>query len=162
MATLLDAVRGRHLEIFEVPEWDNRMPVRQLYVAPALWDWIDNEPRAHVATADRGGRSPFEHMDQMFSDYRCDPRALRHGDLKRMQPTSNGIWRIHPPGLRVFGWVAVQQAFVAVRAVMEADLKDGTLSYDDQRAAVLDFARVHDLEHTIIRGDYLAVFAPNH
>lgn len=162
MATFLDAVRGRHLEMFGVPDWDNRMPVRHLYVAPELWEWIDNEERAHVPSAGLGGRSPCEHMEQLFTDYRCDPRALRHGDLKRMQPTKEGVWRIHPPGLRVFGWVAAQQTFVAVRAVLEADLKDGTLSYDDQRDAVLAFARTHDLEHTIIRGDYLAIFPPNH
>jgi hypothetical protein len=162
MATLLDAVRNDVLEKYEVPDWDKRNPVRQVFTAPALWDWIDNEPRAHVATAKRGGRSPFEHLEQMLSDYCCEPRALRYGDLKQIIPTGDGVWRIHPPGLRVFGWIAANQTFVAVSAAMKSDLVSKTETYDQHRRTVLSFAIANGLEHTILRGDYLAIFSSNH
>lgn len=161
MATILDAVRLEVLKVFAVPDWDSRLPARPLYVAPQLWTQIDNEPRAHVETAKLGGRSPYEHLDAIFTDFRCGEKAIGNDQLKRLMPTTKGVWEMHPPGLRVFGWCPAPYEFVAVSVAIVEDLKADHDLYNQHRDGVLAFAKRHDLSSTITLGDYSVLFPPN-
>ncbi len=161
MATILEAVRNGVLEPFEIPDWERRLPERMLWLTPALWDQIDNEPRAHIASAKLGGRTPYEHMDSMFTDFRCGERALGHSEIKRMNPTSSGVWEMHPPGLRVFGWCPEPHAFVAVSLAIVEDLKADSKLYDKHRDGVIAFAKAQGLSSTLTLGDYRALFPQN-
>jgi hypothetical protein len=160
MATLEDAVKAKVLEPYELPEWETRCPIRPLWVAYELWDWIDGTDDLHNVALGLGGRTLFEHTEQMFSDFRCSPRFFA-GDLRRMMPTTKGIRKMHPPKLRIYGWCPAQHAFVAVTAAMEQDTKSDKTLNDKKRDYVLEFISLHKLEHTILRGDHSAVFPPN-
>lgn len=160
MATILDAVRREVLIPYEVPDWYDGVPVRPLYVAPQLWDWIDNEARAHKIESSLGRRSRYEQMEIMFAEFRCGPRALGHAELKRMTPTANGVWKMHPPGLRVYGWCPSPHAFVAVKAAILEDVKADKKLSDSHRDDVLDFIQHAGLSSSIALGDYIALFPP--
>lgn len=161
MATILDAARRKVIEPYEVPEWFDGLPVRPLYLAPDFWDWIDNEARAHKIESALGRRSRCEQMEIMFSEFRCGSRAIGHAELKRMTPTSGGVWKMHPPGLRVYGWCPGPHAFVAVCGAILEDVKAGKTLNDLHRDRVLDFIRTAGLASTIQLGDYLALFPPS-
>jgi hypothetical protein len=101
MATIEDAVKAEVLEPYQLPDWESRLPIRPLWVAYVFWDWADKDELHNVAKG-VARRTLFEHVEQMFCDFRCAPR-FPAGDLRRMLPTEKGIWKMHPPKVRIYG-----------------------------------------------------------
>jgi hypothetical protein len=160
MATLEDAVKAKVLEPYDLPDWERRLPIRSLWVAYELWDWTDSTGALHDMAHRIGGRTLYEHLEQMFCEFRCAPR-FPAGDLRQMMPTRKGVRKLHPPKLRIYGWCPRSHAFVAVTGALEADTKSDKKLNDKKRDEVLTFIKTHKLEHLVLKGDNLAVFPPN-
>jgi len=124
-----------------------------------LWDWFDKD-ELHDMALGVGRRTLFEHVEQMFCEFRCAPR-FPAGDLRQMIPSKNGIRKLHPPKLRVYGWCPAPHSFVAVTAAFEADTKSNKKLNDQKRDEVLSFIKTNHLEALVLRGDNLAVFPPS-
>ena len=107
-----------------------------------------------------GRRTLFEHIEQMFCDFRCSP-VFPAGDLRQMLPNQKGVRKMHPPKLRIYGWCPAPHAFVAVTAAFEADTKTDKKLNDKKRDDVLAFITANELEKLVLKGDNLAVFPPN-
>src|SRR5262245_10676551 len=122
MATVLDAVKSKALEVFDLPEWEIRLPIRRLWVNPELWDWADSTPELWDMKFSEGRRTLFEHMEQLFCDFVCS-EPFPAGDLKQMKPTGHGIRKMHPLRLRIYGWCPGPHQFVAVTGALEAATK---------------------------------------
>ena len=157
MATVAQAVASGTLEIFELPAWEKRLPIRPLYVARKFFDWVENKPELHDADREIGGRLLVDHLEQIFCDFRCAERPGA-GDLRRMMPTKYGIWKLHPQGLRVYGWCPATHTFVAVEGALVAETKADGKFNDTKLKAVRDFTKAHGLQGTILRGDIRAIF----
>jgi hypothetical protein len=160
MATVEDAVAGKVLEPYPLPDWELRLPIRPLWVAFELWDWIDGKDELHEMGLAIGRRTLFDHIEQTFCDFRCSPR-FPAGDLKQMMPTKHGVRTMRPAKVRIYGWCPKQHAFVAVTGALEIDTKTDKTLNDKKRDEARNFIKTHKLEHTILRGDNLAVFPPN-
>lgn len=158
MATIEEAIAKGCLDLFELPEDDERLPVRPLYVTQAFLDFADNTNAMHEPKFGKGGRTIFEHLLQALCDFRCGTRPAGAGDLRRLMPTKNGIWSFHTVGLRTYGWCPAPHAFVAVISALETDTKTDRSMNDKKLAQVLTFAKTHDLAGTIKLGDLLALF----
>ncbi|MBI1776463.1 MAG: hypothetical protein HYR63_14045 [Proteobacteria bacterium] len=161
MATLSEAIAAGALDLFEIPEWENRAPIRPLYVTQGFIDWADGTPELHDEGLKEGGRTLFEHLEQQLTAFRCD-KKIHAGDLRRMMPTKKGVWHMYPPGLRIYGWCPAKHEFVAVTGALEADTKkpENSQLNDQKRKEVEGFIGAHRLQGTVLRGDFLAVF-PN-
>jgi hypothetical protein len=157
MATLEDAIAAGVLNLFGLPDWEPRLPVHPLYVVPAFVKWGDETAVLHDKKFAVGGRTLFEHLLQTLCDFRCMER-FHCGDLRRLMPTSKGIWSMHAPGLRIYGWCPKQHQFVAVTGATEADTKKDRRLNDQKRQEVEQFIQRHQLTQTVLRGDILAVF----
>lgn len=157
MATIRDAVAARALEPFDLPEWERRQPLRLMWIVPELWEWAVATPELHDARLGLGGRTLYEHLEQTFSDFRCADR-FHAGDLRRMNPTKKGVWKMHPPRLRIYGWCPGKHMFAAAAYALESETKTNKKLNDKKRDEVLAFIKRHKLEATITRGDVLAVF----
>jgi hypothetical protein len=159
MATIDDAVKARIVEPYPLPDWEVRLPIRPLWVAFELWDWIDGKDELHDEALKVGGRTLFEHIEQIFCDFRCSPR-FPAGDLRQMLPSRKGIRKMHPPKLRIYGWCPAPHAFVAVTAAFESDTKTDKKLNDKKRDYVLAFIKTIKLEKLVLKGDNIAVFPP--
>jgi hypothetical protein len=159
MATIAGAVTAGLLEEFRLPDHEGRDPLRPLYLAAGLFDWIDETDELYEEdwSKESGGRSMAEHLAQTFCDFRCAKRPLV-GDLRRVQPTKKGIWKIHSPGLRIVGWVPFPHAFVAVKGAFVSDTHGPPAKMDQLVSDVLAFAQRHKLSETIKMGDSRALF----
>jgi hypothetical protein len=157
MATIEDAVTGQVLEPYRLPDWELRLPIRPLWVALTLWDWIDGKDELHSIGHGVGRRTLCEHIEQMFCEFRCAPR-FPAGDLRQMIPTTKGIRKLHPPKLRIYGWCPAPHEFVAVTAAFELDTKADKSLNGKKRDEVLNFIKANKLGHLILKGDNLAVF----
>jgi hypothetical protein len=159
MATVKDIVASEVIVPFEVPQWEPRLPLRPLWTTHDLLDWADTKSELHDKTFAVGRRTLFEHLLIMFCDFRCAERCPAHaGDLKRMTPTKHGIWKMHPPKVRVYGWCPDKFQFIAVTAALESETKTDRKLNDRKLKEVNDFIKNHGLEETVLRGDILAVF----
>jgi hypothetical protein len=157
MATIRDALNLGVLEEFRLPFYEPRPALRPLYIAAVFYDEVDAAEDLHDAGRGKGGRSRFEHLLQTFVDFRCEKRPLV-GDLRRLQPTRLGLWKMHPPLLRMFGWVPEPHQFVVVNFARIEDCHGPGSVVDQRRQAVLEFAKAHKLENTIRKEDHLALF----
>jgi hypothetical protein len=151
MATLQEAIAANAIVAFQVPDWEPRQPLRLMWVTPALLSWADDTPALHNDAHSVGGRTLFEHLLTMFCDFRCAERCPPHA-------TRHGIWKMHPPKLRVYGWCPGQHQFVAVTAALESDTKSDKNLNERKMREVREFLTKHKLEKTVLRGDVLAIF----
>jgi hypothetical protein len=156
MATIAEAVRQLTLELYSLPDWERRLPIRPLWISPEFWDWADG--KAELETKE-GGKTLFEHMEQMFREFRCSER-FGAGDLKRMIPNPSGVRTMRPPKLRVYGWCPAQHQFVVVCGALESETKADKGLNDRKRDEVLDFIRRNNLGAHVLLGDASAVFPP--
>jgi hypothetical protein len=104
-----------------------------------------------------GKRTLFEHLLMAFCDFTCEPQ-YRCGDLRRMLPNSKGVWKMHTPGLRIYGWAPKIHEFAAVTFATEMDTKSDKELNNQKLVEVEAFIKSQGLTGTIIRGDILAVF----
>jgi hypothetical protein len=155
MATILDAISSKLLDAFQLPSWEERMPIRELYVANEFMDWADSTSRLHSEMA--GPKTLGEHLEQSFCDFRCS-ESVPVGELRRMMPTRYGVWKMHPPGLRVYGWCPAKHAFVAVTAAFEIDTKTDKDLNNIKLKYVQNFIDKGHLENTVLRGDASEIF----
>jgi hypothetical protein len=157
MATLSDIVAKGVLELFELPQWESRLAIHPLYAAPELFDWVAATPELHSPKFAVGRRTLAEHLEQTFCDFRCSERPPA-GNLRRMTPTKHGIWKLHPPSLRVYGFCPNVRTFAAITAAQESETKKDKSLNDKKLDEVRKFIKDHDLSETVIVGDILAVF----
>jgi hypothetical protein len=160
MATIEDDLNAAGLELYELPDWESRQPIRQLWIAPAFWTWFDGTNELH--TAKIGGRTLAEHIEQLFCDLRCAERPGA-GDLKRMVPTKIGIWKLHPAKTRLYGWAPKKECIAVVTGALEVETKDKTRENElnnEKRDQVLHFIKSNGLKKHVALGDILAIFPP--
>ena len=159
MATIAECIRDGILAEFAMPDFDPREPRRRLLVATELFDWIDGTEKLYDQNWSRknGGRTIAEHLERTFADFRASRFPLV-GDIRRVQPASKGVWKIHSPGLRVFGWVPQPHEFVCVVADFVENTHGAGSTVRLKVGQVLNFAKIHGLEDTIKRGDHIALF----
>lgn len=155
MATLEDAINSGQLELFQIPDDVERLALRPLYVSRILIDWVDGTLVYHAAKV--AGRYAHEHLEQFLIDFRCNEK-IHHSDLKRMIPTGKGVWKMHPPMLRVFGWCPKPHCFVAVLGQLGDDTKEDSSLNDQCRDEVLNFIAKNGLNAEVEYGDFLDVF----
>lgn len=161
MATLSGLTKGSAPPVseYELPEEDDRCAIRTLFMATDVFETVDADPRYYDSSILEGLRTPLEHLEQFLCDLRCAARP-RVGDIKRMMPTKDGIWKAHPPTLRVFGWCWDHYCFIPVSVGLEVDIKADKTLYDVHVAKVQGFIAQHSLQSTVLPGDILALFPP--
>jgi hypothetical protein len=159
MATVEDALKAAGLELYELPEWETRLSINQLWVAPSFWKWFDETPELDDPKFKTGSRTIAEHIEQLFCDLRCSERP-RAGDLRRMMPNPKGIWKFHPEKTRLYGWAPKQGCLVVISGALESETKDKTEDNMNKkkRDEVVAFIKAHNLPVKI--GDILAIFPP--
>jgi hypothetical protein len=157
MATIEDDLKTSGLELYSLPEWERRQPIRQLWVHPDFWDWFDKTNELHDDKI--GARTLAEHIEQIFCDIRCSKRPGA-GDLRRMMPNKQGVWKVHPAKTRLYGWAPKTDCLAVVCGALESETNDKTKGpiNDQKRDDVINFIKVHKL--SVKLGDILAVFPP--
>jgi hypothetical protein len=158
MATIEDAVKAQVLEPYALPQWESRLAIRPLWISYVFWDWADKD-ELHDIVHGIARRTLFEHIEQMFCDFRCSER-FSAGDLRRILPTKKGVWKMHPPRLRIYGWCPAPHSFVVVGGAFESDTKNDKKLNDKKRDDVLSFITANQLQQHVLIGDHLAIFPP--
>ncbi len=159
MATIESVVAAKILRPFELPTWEMRLPLWPLYVADDFFQWAKTETELDDLLYTKGGRSLREHLVQTFCDFRCSRRPPA-SDLRRMTPNRLGVWKMHPVGLRIYGWCPAQRSFAVVTGALESETKADKGLNDRKKKEVITFINTNKLNDTVVIGDILAIFPP--
>ena len=160
MATIDDVIRTKALEVYALPDWEVRPTRWPLWIASSsFWGWYDGTSALHDEERKINGRTMGEHIDLLLCDLRCSERPAA-GNLRRMIPNSDKVWKFHPPGVRLYGFAAAQGAMVVVTGALERETKTIRNLNERKRDEVKAFIRTHRLESCVLSGDILAVYPP--
>jgi hypothetical protein len=158
MATLQDALKvGGCLERVPLPDWEDRQPIRLLYATPDFLDDIETDGVLHDPELAIAELTLYEHLWQRMSDFQCLERP-GCGDLHLVMPVTKGVWKIHPNGLRVFGWAPAKHSLALVCYALASDTHSVRGLVAKKRDEVLRFIERHGLGGTVQKGGYLEVF----
>jgi hypothetical protein len=156
MATFEQALANGTLETVPVPSWDSRLPIRPLFASQDFLENIETDPVLHDPNLRIANLTLYEHLWQRMADFRCSVRP-GSGDLHLVMPVEKGVWKMHPNGLRVFGWAPMKHSLVLINYAL-ASKTHGTSLVAEKRDEVLDFIKGNQLTATVQKGGYLEVF----
>ncbi|MCW1991273.1 UNVERIFIED_ORG: hypothetical protein M2425_002725 [Bradyrhizobium japonicum] len=161
MATLEDDLKAAGLELFELPDWETRLPVRPLWVSGGFWKWFDETEQLHDLKLKVGRRTLGEHILLMLCSLRCSERPGA-GDIRCMMPAKKNVWKIHAPRTRLYAWAIRPECLVVMDGALEDETKDkthGNLN-NKKRDQVVAFIKEQRLTKYVFAGGYLALFPP--
>lgn len=157
MTTIHKLLSDGVLEEFILPDWERRSPKWKLYATSGFFQWVDSTPELDSPALKIGGRLRVEHLEQFLCDMRCSARPPC-GDVRRVQPVKHGVWKLHPEGLRIFGFYCETGTFIAVHAeLVEATKVDKSL-VDKCRNKVRAWIKKAGLEESVVYGDISAIY----
>ena len=73
-------------------------------------------------------------------------------------PNKYGIWKMHPPKLRVYGWFPAPRTLVVVGGALELETKADKNLNRCRMGEVRNFIRTYGLDKYVVRGDICAIF----
>lgn len=157
MATVDEALSGGMLAEYRISSWELRLPKRKLLYAHDFFDsWADVEPRMMDISLGKGARTRHEHLETIFNDFVCAERPAG-GDLRRVMPVKDGVFKLHPFGSRIYGFFSGEAEFVAVAGAIAEDTKSDKKLNDKKRNAVLKFVKQNGLETSMFKGEIYEV-----
>ena len=88
------------------------LEARAIYLFKKVSAQIDD--RIRDAASDRQlETAPIEQFDAILADF-CDGTELYTSEqFKCLNPTSQGVWELKTPDVRIFGWFHVKDVFIA-------------------------------------------------
>jgi hypothetical protein len=158
MATVYQLLRSGDIERYQLPQWETREPIRELYGIPELFDWVMENPIMQDESDKKGGKDRLEHLQALFSEFRCDKQP-GGGNLRRVNPSGEGVFKLQPYGARVFGVFIEPKVFIGVCAIVseEGHGKNAKQTYTEMRTQVLNFVKKHNLQDEILKGEIYEV-----
>lgn len=120
MATLAILERQGVLHRYETDLERDEQPERLLYCTQGFLGWFEDVLPSLVK--DRGTLKPYEQVDRALREFVTGrPLAYDQG-LKVLNPVTHGVWELKTIDVRIFGWFAARNTFVAVNGAMRSTL----------------------------------------
>lgn len=132
---LIRGLQSRTLEAVPVRLGPREYPVRSLYWLPGVMRWCE----AADASAERPQAilSPSQEINQSFADF-VSGRPLAGGFTRCSPPAGEGVWKLHTPSIRFFGWCVEAQHLVLTGAEWKHVLASGgSPTYSEMSRAVV-------------------------
>jgi hypothetical protein len=144
MATLLDLVSSGHLVKFDPGLEANELEHRVIFASQKFQAWVTGELPA-LGSEWQIEVTPLEQFDALAEVY-ASGEALTFGHrFKPLNPSSNGVWELKTPDLRIFGWFKQKDHFIAVVADLAENVKKNAL-YAAYRREVVQFRNALNLD----------------
>lgn len=142
MATLQELVDSDILHAIDPNLPAGSMPNRLMYASDRLKTWLENV-LIGLGSTWQIELSPSEQAADLIELF-CSGEELHVGHhFKCLQPTTDGVWELKTPDLRIFGWFAFHDTFIghcadtADRIKLHA-LYNGYIGEVDRFRAALD------------------------
>ena len=96
------------------------LPLRALYWTPGVSSWCQQLVQSGEVAS---GMLSYElQLNQAFADF-VSGRPLASGLTRTEPPRNGGIWKLHTPNIRLFGWCVEPQTLVLAACEKASVLK---------------------------------------
>lgn len=137
MATLEELVAAAVLVRHEADLEDWELPVRCLFLAKGLDDWLENVLPTVPAKAKKKPK-PSEEVGQLFFEFVVGRPMAYSVDYRKLDPLGLHVWELKTEEVRIFGWFYKKGHFIACCG----DLKDN-LSKAKQNKSTNELYKPH-------------------
>lgn len=148
MPTIADLVDSGSIVRIEVELAPRDQPLRLLYGTPQFIEWLkeilDGARPARVL----GNTTPAEQIDDLFHSFLSGQPLIFTRQFRVVRVEDNAVWELKTPDLRVFGWFAAKNCFVAVFGNWADTIKDHDL-YRGYRIAIRRLRRELNIDATL-------------
>ncbi len=114
MATLSKLILDGILNPVEIELDSHTLPWRLIFSINGFGQWLENDLANLVATYDPQLSSAQQVDDLMAAFVSGDP-LVPEKMFRPLHPHQDGVWELKTPDVRIFGWFACKDNFIAAR-----------------------------------------------
>lgn len=140
MATIPKLIECNALVRIEVELEGRELPWRHLVGTPRFIKWLADVLPELQSSSIGCEITPLEQIDALFAEF-ITGRPLNHGrQFSCLRPADRAVWELKTVDIRVFGWFAHRDCYVAVRGDHADRVKDHDLyaGYRDEVVRLRD------------------------
>jgi hypothetical protein len=137
LATLIEAGEISSIEV-ELGAREQR--TRLLYGTPGFVNWLKERLRSDEPSPLFADLTPNEQLDLLFYDFLSGKPLVYTKQFRVIKFENNAVWELKTPDLRIFGWFAMKDCFIAVFGDWAWRIKEHAL-YRGYRIEVKRFRR---------------------
>jgi hypothetical protein len=114
MITIADLVERGSIIPIEVNLGAREQPMRLLYGTPGFVAWLSMRLNSAEASPLLADVTPAEQLDDLFFKFLSGRPLAFMTQFRPVRSEQNAVWELKTPDLRIFGWFAMKDCFVAV------------------------------------------------
>jgi hypothetical protein len=127
MSTVDKLLAEGHLRAVQLGLLEDELPERGLFGTDRLHDFLENDLPKMVGIDAQ--LSPLEQIAALCGRYLTDVPLVLRSPISPLRYLESGVWEMKTTDVRIFGWFAKIDNFVADSGVDVARLKSGELNY---------------------------------
>jgi hypothetical protein len=148
MLTIADLVANGAIVKIEVELAAREQPSRLLYGTPGFIQWLRQVLDGGRPPACVGEATPAEQIDDLFSSFLSGEPLVFTKQFRVIRAEENAVWELKTPDVRIFGWFAAKDCFVAVFGNWTDTIKDHDL-YRGYRIGIRRLRRELCIDETL-------------
>jgi hypothetical protein len=138
MTAIRSLVEKGDLLRIEVELAPHEQPRRLLYGTPNFVHWLEARMGSSEPSPGIADLTPAEQLDALFHAYLSGEVLDHTRQFRIIRAEANAVWELKTPDLRIFGWFAMKDCFVAVFGAWADRVKD----FDLYRGYRLEVRRI--------------------
>jgi hypothetical protein len=140
VVTLATLIQAGEISSIEVELDAREQPTRLLYGTPGFVSWLKERLRSNEASPLLADLNPREQLDLLFYQFLSGRPLVHTRQFRVIKFENNAVWELKTPDLRIFGWFAMKDCFIAVFGDWAERIKEHGL-YRGYRIEVKRFRR---------------------
>ena len=148
MPTIADLVNSGAIVRIDVDLAPPAQPLRLLYGTPQFIEWLRGTLQGSQPSQLLGHTSPAEQIDDLFHSFLSGEQLMFTRQFRVVRLEENAVWELKTPDVRIFGWFAAKDCFVAVFGNWADTIKDHNL-YRGYRIAIRRLRRELGVDATL-------------
>jgi hypothetical protein len=148
MPTIADLVDSGSIVRIEVELAPRDQPLRLLYGTPQFIEWLKEILDGSWPVRLLGSTTPAEQIDDLFHSFLSGQPLIFTRQFRVIRIEDNAVWELKTPDIRIFGWFAAKNCFVAVFGNWADTIKEHDL-YRGYRIAIRRLRRELNIDETL-------------
>ncbi|MGQ3047810.1 MAG: hypothetical protein ACT6Q8_18680 [Niveispirillum sp.] len=120
MATPAMLAKQGVLHRYEPALEPGHMPERMLYCTNGFLDWFSTV--LPTLKKDKGSLTPEEQVDRVLWEFVTGKPLVYNQGAKNLDPMIDGVWELKTTDVRIFGWFAARNTFIATNGALRSAL----------------------------------------
>ncbi|MBB3401761.1 hypothetical protein FHT84_001993 [Rhizobium sp. BK289] len=127
MTTFDSLVASEAIVKVEIQLSGGQLPKRLLFATPGFAEWLSERVARNEPSSLGAVLTPIEQLDFLFYTFVSGKPLIHCRQFRAIRNERNAVWELKTVDLRIFGWFAMRDCFVAVFGDWADHVKDHDL-----------------------------------